>query len=90
MGCSELDPDLLIVWIARNVHREELPPGRTVLKFDFRNPVKRYWMVLEPLEVSVCLQHPGFDIDLEVTVDTATLYRVYLGRFRGPDGLSTA
>jgi hypothetical protein len=37
-------------------------------------------MVLEPSEVSVCLQHPGFDADLEVVVDTATLYRVYLGR----------
>jgi hypothetical protein len=37
-------------------------------------------MVLEPSEVSVCLQHPGFDVDLEVRVDTATLYRVYLGR----------
>jgi hypothetical protein len=36
--------------------------------------------VLEPSEVSVCLQHPGFDVDLEVKVDTATLYRVYLGR----------
>jgi hypothetical protein len=66
--------------MARHVHREQLPPGRTVLKFDFRNPTKRYWMVLEPSEVSVCLQHPGFDIDLGVSVDTATLYRVYLGR----------
>jgi hypothetical protein len=37
-------------------------------------------MVLEPSEVSVCLKHPGFDVDLEVAVDTATLYRVYLGR----------
>jgi hypothetical protein len=37
-------------------------------------------MVLEPSEVSVCLQHPGFDIDLKLGVDTATLYRVYLGR----------
>ena len=69
---EELDPDLLIVWMARHVHREQLPPGRTVLKFDFRNPAKRYWMVLEPSEVSVCLQHPGFDIDLVVGVDTAT------------------
>jgi hypothetical protein len=51
-----------------------------VVKFDFRDPAKRYWMVLEPSEVSVCLQHPGFDVDLEVTVDTATLYDVYLGR----------
>jgi hypothetical protein len=37
-------------------------------------------MVLEPSDVSVCLQHPGFDVDLQVKVDTATLYRVYLGR----------
>jgi hypothetical protein len=57
-------------------------------------------MVLEPFEVSVCLQHPGFDVDLEVGVDTAALYRVYMGRaglgdamragqltLRGPRGL---
>jgi DNA-binding HxlR family transcriptional regulator len=77
---EELDPDLLIVWMARHVDHDELPADRTVVQFDFRNPAKRYWMVLEPSEVSVCLQHPGFDVDLEVAVDTATLYRVYLGR----------
>jgi hypothetical protein len=36
--------------------------------------------VLEPSEVSVCLQYPGFETDLDVVVDTATLYRVYLGQ----------
>jgi DNA-binding HxlR family transcriptional regulator len=77
---DELDPDLLIVWMARHVDRAQLPPDRTVVRFDFRAPAKRYWMVLEPREVSVCLQHPGFDVDLQVGVDTATLYRVYLGR----------
>ena len=77
---EELDPALLIVWMARHVDREQLPPNRTVVQFDFRDPAERYWMVLETSEVSVCLQHPGFDVDLEVTVDTATLYRVYLGR----------
>jgi hypothetical protein len=77
---DELDPALLIVWMARHVDRERLPPNRTVIKFEFRDPKRRYWMVLEPSEVSVCLQHPGFDVDLEVSVDTATLYRVYLGQ----------
>jgi DNA-binding HxlR family transcriptional regulator len=77
---EELDPDLLIVWMARHVDHAELPPDRTVVQFDFRKPAKRYWMVLEPAEVSVCLQHPGFDVHLAVAVDTATLYRVYLGR----------
>jgi hypothetical protein len=66
--------------MARHVDRAQLPADRTVIKFEFRNPAKRYWMVLEPSDVSVCLQHPGFDVDLEVRVDTATLYRVYLGR----------
>ncbi len=77
---EELDPDLLIVWMARHVDSLRLPPHRTVVKFEFRDPKRRYWMVLEPSEVSVCLQHPGFDVDLEVTVETSTLYRVYLGR----------
>jgi len=77
---EELDPDLLIVWMARHVDRERLPLSRTVVRFDFRDPKRRYWMVLEPSEVSVCLQHPGFDVDLAVSVDTTTLYRVYLGR----------
>src|SRR4029453_4069801 len=85
---EELDPDLLIVWLARPVDPQRppppqpprRPPNRTVVKFAFRDPKRRYWMVLEPSEVSVCLQHPGFDVDLEVTVDTTTLYRVYLGR----------
>jgi DNA-binding HxlR family transcriptional regulator len=77
---EELDPDLLIVWIARHVDREQLPADRIVIKFEFRDPAKRYWMVLEHSDVSVCLQHPGFEVDLDVIVDTATLYRVYLGR----------
>ena len=77
---DELDPYLLIVWLARHVDRPRLPPNRTVVQFDFRDPKQRYWMVLEPSEVSVCLQHPGFDVDLGVIVDTGTLYRVYLGR----------
>jgi DNA-binding HxlR family transcriptional regulator len=77
---EELDPDLLIVWMARHVDLERLPPNRIVMQFDFRDPNRRFWLVLEPSEVSVCLQHPGFDVDLQVSADTTALYRVYLGR----------
>jgi DNA-binding HxlR family transcriptional regulator len=77
---EELDPDLLIVWMARHVDRNRLPPNRTVVQFDFRDPERRYWMVLERSDVSVCLKHPGFHVDLDVIVDTTTLYRVYLGQ----------
>ncbi|HEU4688750.1 MAG TPA: hypothetical protein VFS23_10335, partial [Vicinamibacterales bacterium] len=54
---------------------------------DFRDPKQRYWMVLEPSEVSVCLHHPGFDVDLAVIVDTKMLYRVYLGRAQLGDAI---
>jgi DNA-binding HxlR family transcriptional regulator len=84
---EELDPYLLIVWMARHVDRQHLPANRTVVQFDFRDPRQRYWMVLEPSEVSVCLQHPGFDVDLGVVVDTTTLYRVYLGQAELGDAL---
>jgi DNA-binding HxlR family transcriptional regulator len=84
---EELNPDLLIVWMARHVDRQRLPPSRTVVRFDFRDPERRYWLVLEPSEVSVCVQYPGFDVDLEVTVDTATLYQVYLGRAELPGAM---
>jgi len=77
---EELDPYLLTVWMARHVDHERLPPDRIVVQFDFRDPKQRYWMVLEPSEVSVCLQHPGFDVDLKIAVDTTALYRIYLGR----------
>ncbi len=77
---DELDPSLLIVWMARHADRRRLPSGRTVVQFDFREPKRRFWMVLEPAEVSVCLTHPGFDVDLHVLADTATMYRIYLGR----------
>jgi DNA-binding HxlR family transcriptional regulator len=41
---EELDPYLLIVWMARHVDREQLPPDRMVVQFDFRDPAERYWM----------------------------------------------
>ena len=39
-----------------------------------------YWLVLERADVSVCLQHPKFDIDLVMTADITAFYRVWLGR----------
>lgn len=77
---GELDPSLLVLWMARHVELERLPRGRTVVEFKFRAPKRRLWLVLEREEVSVCMQHPGFDVDLIVGADSAALYDVYFGR----------
>ena len=77
----ELDPDLLMRWISRHIATDALPNRRVVAQFDFARPKRRrFWLVLERAEASVCLHDPGFDTDVYVTADTAALYRVYLGR----------
>jgi DNA-binding HxlR family transcriptional regulator len=78
---SELDPVVLLWWMRRRVHRHRLPAHRVVIEFDFRGGrTGTYWLVLERADVSVCLQHPKFDIDLRVSADIAGFYRVWLGR----------
>lgn len=78
---EELDPVLLMWWMRRRVQRNRLPPQRLVVQFDFRGQrTGSYWLVMEPGEVSVCLQHPGFAIDLLVTADIAACYRVVFRR----------
>jgi DNA-binding HxlR family transcriptional regulator len=77
----ELDPVVLLWWMRRRVHRQRLPDRRVVVQFDFRGARGgRFWLMLERSDVSVCLQHPKFEIDLALTADLALFYRVWLGR----------
>jgi DNA-binding HxlR family transcriptional regulator len=75
---DELDPDLVMGWIAR--HTAKLPEARTVIQFDCRAPKRRYWLVLEPDDVSICREAPGFDADVLVEADVHQLYGLYFGR----------
>jgi DNA-binding HxlR family transcriptional regulator len=78
---TELDPLVLLWWMRRRVHRHRLPPGRVVMEFDFHGTRRgTYWLLLQRSDVSVCLQHPKFAVDLRVTADIAGFYRVWLGR----------
>ena len=78
---SELDPTILLWWMRRRVYFDRISRRRIVIQFEFRGaPPRRYWLLIEPSEASVCLQHPGFEIDVTVTADIAAFYRVWLGR----------
>jgi DNA-binding HxlR family transcriptional regulator len=77
---EELDPAVLLWKMHQRVDHSQLPPGRTVIEFDFTGKRgRRLWLVLTPHEVSVCLKPPGFDSDLIVRTDLAVFYRVWLG-----------
>jgi DNA-binding HxlR family transcriptional regulator len=77
---DELDPDLVMAWIARHTDPARLPETRTVIQFDCRAPKRRYWLVLEPGDVSLCREAPGFDADVLVEADAEQLYGLYFGR----------
>jgi len=78
---SELNPVLLLWWMRDRVHLERLPNRRIVVEFKFRDVrPKCYWLVLNPGDVSVCIKHPGFDIDVVVSADLAAFYEVWMGR----------
>jgi DNA-binding HxlR family transcriptional regulator len=87
---EELDPVLLLWWMRQRVHRERLPQERVVVQFDFQGAEQAsYWLVLTKDDVSVCLNYPGFQVDVLVTADLAAFYQVWLGRIRFADALQT-
>ena len=51
-----------------------------MIQFDLAGPKRRYWLVVEFDDVSVCLRHPGFEVDVILTADIRAFYRVWLGR----------
>lgn len=77
---NELDPIILLWWMRRRVASDRIS-YRRVIQFDFRRaPQRSYWLLIDPSDVSVCLKHPGFDVDVIVTADIMTFYQVWLGR----------
>jgi DNA-binding HxlR family transcriptional regulator len=78
---SDVEPSLLMWDMHRRIHLDRLPDKRVVVQFDFTGiRQKRFWLVLEKDEPSVCYFDPGFEIDLFVTADTLALHRVWMGR----------
>ena len=85
---DELDPLVLLWWMRRRVCFDQIPRSRVVIQFDFRGGShRRYWLLIEPAEASICLKHPGFDVDVIVTADIKALYQVWLGRVLLEDAL---
>jgi DNA-binding HxlR family transcriptional regulator len=77
---AELDPDLVVRWISRHLARERLPRRRVVVAFEVQQrSTRRYWLVIDTDDVSICRHDPGFPTDVTMHSDAETLYRVDLG-----------
>jgi DNA-binding HxlR family transcriptional regulator len=80
---KNLDANLLMWDIRRNINADPMPARRNVIQFIFndRPPSERnYWLIVEPeKEVDLCLVDPGFDVDLYVSTDLRTMTEIWLG-----------
>lgn len=83
-----LDPLLLMWWIHDRVNTDLLPDSRTVIQFDFRGAeICTYWLVLTPSDVTLCMTDPGYEINVLVTADLATFFKLWLGRISYAEAL---
>jgi DNA-binding HxlR family transcriptional regulator len=77
---AQVDPVVLTWWMRRRVDTTRLPDKRVVIEFDYHGAnATVIWLVLDRGEPSVCVKHPGFDSDLWVVTDAASLMRVFAG-----------
>jgi DNA-binding HxlR family transcriptional regulator len=79
---GEVDPALLIWELRGGMDVTALPETRSVILFRFPDASRRrqcWWLVARAGDVEICLTHPGFDVDLTVDADTATLARLWRG-----------
>lgn len=92
LGEADLDPHLLMWDIHRNVDLGEVPPGRTILRFTFRDVAgsgRDWWLVIKADGVDLCDFDPGGDVAATVDSDLRTMTRVWRGDHTWPQALRT-
>jgi DNA-binding HxlR family transcriptional regulator len=80
---ANLDPELLMWDMRRNLDTDPVPDRRTVIEFIYPElpPVHRkWWLIVEPdRTVDLCHLDPGFDVDLYINVDLRTMTEIWMG-----------
>jgi len=88
---KNLDANLLMWDIRRNINTDPMPPRRNTIQFIFKDrPVseRNYWLIVEPhKKVDLCLVDPGFDVDLYLSTDLQSMTEIWLG-YRTIDQMS--
>jgi len=78
---EDLDPLLLMWWIRNRVQFENLPDDRITIQFDFYAPrCDSYWLVMTKDDVELCVTSPGFEVNVMVSADLRTFFKVWLGK----------
>ncbi len=83
LGEDELDEGLLMWALRGNIDAGNFPAERTVVQFTFTDRPKLrwdlWWLVVDDGAVDMCVDDPGFDVDLYITTELRALTKVSMG-----------
>ena len=82
MCLDDLDPGFLAWSMHMRLDTARMPPGRTVLAFEFTGAprdCRRFWLVNEDGDVDMCLKDPGFEVDVCVRSDLRRFIEAWRG-----------
>ncbi|HEY6531398.1 MAG TPA: winged helix-turn-helix transcriptional regulator [Acidimicrobiales bacterium] len=86
---DELDPELLAWWMHEGLDTSCFPGKRHVLHLRFTDDPTPFWFVIEDGVPSVCSTDPGYEVDVTIRADIASLYEVWLGELPVSDALTS-
>jgi DNA-binding HxlR family transcriptional regulator len=80
---DNLDPNLLMWDMRRNIDPTPMPQCRNTIQLIFKDLKKsqqNWWLIVEPgQEVDLCSVDPGFEVDLYLSTDLRTMTEIWMG-----------
>jgi DNA-binding HxlR family transcriptional regulator len=90
IDATRCDASFLMWKLHRNVHADRLPDHRVVLHFHIRGSSdkrSRFWLVLKPEGVDLCVSDPGFEVDAIIRGHVRVLVDYWLGQVDLPEAV---
>ncbi|MFV8783639.1 winged helix-turn-helix transcriptional regulator [Microbulbifer sp. SA54] len=78
---SDLDVELLMLYLQRSLKTDMLPGDQSVIQFRFTDLDKlhSWWLMVKGCNVDICLEDPGQDVDVYITTDLRTMVNCWMG-----------
>ena len=80
---ENLDPELLVWDMRRNINPTPMPRGRSTIQViftDLKEARRNWWLIVQPgQEVDLCRVDPGFDVDLYLSTTLRTMTEIWMG-----------